>query len=106
MMSALLLKEYGHNNLIIAGPDDQESHELLDVVRDFYMPGLLIHHLKVDKPHIRLTKKSYEKMKMVENKSTAYVCHHMRCHLPTTDPIELYNELKPIYMFEGEHQIE
>jgi uncharacterized protein YyaL (SSP411 family) len=106
MMSALLLKEYGHNNLIIAGPDDPESHELLDVVRDLYMPGLLIHHLKVDKPHIKLTKKSYENMKMVENKSTAYVCHHMRCHLPTTDPKLLFEELKPLHIFEGKYEPE
>ncbi|XP_041780472.1 spermatogenesis-associated protein 20 isoform X1 [Anopheles merus] len=100
MMSAALLEEQGRNTLIVVGPESPEATALVDGVREFYIPGMIIVQLKIDQPaHIVRRRKSLDNFKMVKNMPTAYICHNKVCHLPVTEPERLTEEFQPRYTF-------
>ncbi|XP_035777254.1 spermatogenesis-associated protein 20-like [Anopheles albimanus] len=101
MMSAALVEEHGKHTLIVVGPESPEATALVDAVRRFYIPGMIIVPLKIDKPaHIERRRKSLDNFKMVKNMPTAYVCHNRVCHLPVTEPERLAEEFQPRYTFD------
>uniref|UniRef100_A0A182TYV6 Thioredoxin domain-containing protein n=1 Tax=Anopheles melas TaxID=34690 RepID=A0A182TYV6_9DIPT len=101
MMSAALLEEQGRNTLIVVGPESPEATALVDGVREFYIPGMIIVQLKIDQPaHIVRRRKSLDNFKMVKNMPTAYICHNKVCHLPVTEPERLTEDFQPRYTFD------
>ncbi|KFB45224.1 AGAP008252-PA-like protein [Anopheles sinensis] len=101
MMSAALLEEHGKNTLIVVGPESAEATALVDAVRQFHIPGMIIVQLKIDQPaHIERRRKSLDNFKMVKNMPTAYICHNKVCHLPVTEPERLTEEFQPRYTFD------
>lgn len=101
MMSAALLEEHGKNTLIVVGSESAEATALVDAVRQFHIPGMIIVQLKIDQPpHIERRRKSLDNFKMVKNMPTAYICHNKVCHLPVTEPERLTEEFQPRYTFD------
>jgi uncharacterized protein YyaL (SSP411 family) len=98
MLSAQMMDDAGLTMLVVVGPDTESSHKLLHVASNFYIPGLVSIFLKVDRPQ-ELTRKSVQKFKMVQNKSTVYLCHNRRCNLPLTDSTSLYEDFAANYLF-------
>ncbi|XP_052865915.1 uncharacterized protein B0495.5 [Anopheles cruzii] len=101
MMSAALLEEHGKTTLIVVGPESPDATVLVDAVRQFHIPGMIIVQLKVDQPaHIERRRKSLDNFKMVKNMPTAYICHNKVCHLPVTEAERLTEEFEPRYTFD------
>ncbi|KAG5680320.1 hypothetical protein PVAND_009832 [Polypedilum vanderplanki] len=93
MLSSLLLEDIGLHMLVVVGPDNEKTRELIDVASDYYVPGLLCILLLVDRPH-EVTRKSVSQFKMVKDLPTAYCCHNKRCTLPITDVKLLHKEFE------------
>lgn len=71
---------------------------MLDVARDFYIPGLLLMHLDPEQAPETLTRQAISKFKMVRNETTAYLCHNRVCQLPITNPVDLQRSLTEKYL--------
>lgn len=71
---------------------------MCDVVRDFYIPGLLLLHYDPDQPHEILTRQAISKFKMVRNEPTVYLCHNRVCQLPITNADDLHRSLNEKYL--------
>ncbi|XP_055592230.1 spermatogenesis-associated protein 20 isoform X2 [Uranotaenia lowii] len=105
MMSAMLLDEHGRDMLVVVGPQSLQTTALLDAVRQFYMPGLVIVRLDPSKPDQHLGGKSLESFKMLHDEPTAYLCRNKVCQLPVTDPEKLIEELQAKHVFDyGEYE--
>ncbi|XP_001653842.3 spermatogenesis-associated protein 20 isoform X2 [Aedes aegypti] len=100
MMSAMLLQENGRDMLVVVGPDGPEATALVDAVRDFYMPGLLIVQLDPSLPDHSLGGKTLKSFKMMNEAPTAYMCHNKVCQLPVTEPEKLADDLVNSYVFD------
>lgn len=85
---------------MIPGPDNDNTQQLIDVAREFYIPGLLLIHYDVDKGDDALTRKSAAAFKMVKNESTAYLCHNKICQLPITSADRLRANLAEKYLLQ------
>ncbi|CAO1393553.1 unnamed protein product [Diamesa serratosioi] len=96
MMSAFLSDDVGLHMLIVVGPDNDESRELISVASNYYVPGLISILYKTDKPD-DITRQSVKQFKAIKGKATAYVCHNKRCHLPITCPKILAEEFASKY---------
>jgi uncharacterized protein YyaL (SSP411 family) len=97
LLSSLILEDNGLHMLVVVGPDNEKTRQLIDVASDYYVPGLLIIPLFVDRPH-ELTRKSASHFKMIRDLPTAYCCHNKRCTLPVTDLQQLHEEFAPKYL--------
>lgn len=82
----------------ISGADNENTHALIDVAREFYIPGLLLIHYNVEKGIDGLTRKSAAAFKVIQNESTAYLCHNKVCQLPMTSPARLRDSLSEKYL--------
>lgn len=71
---------------------------MLDVARDFYIPGLLLLHYDPEQSPESLTRPVIAKFKMVRNETTAYLCHNRVCQLPITNPDDLRRNLTEKYL--------
>lgn len=71
---------------------------MLDIARDFYVPGLLLMHYDPEQPPEMLTRQAISKFKMIRNETTAYLCHNRVCHLPKTNPDDLQRSLTEKYL--------
>lgn len=75
---------------------------MLDITRDFYIPGLLLLHYDPEQSLETLTRPIISKFKMVqvrnEPKTTAYLCHNRVCQLPITNPDDLRRNLIEKYL--------
>lgn len=73
---------------------------MVDAVRDFYMPGLLIVRLDPSLPEHNLGGKTLKSFKMIQDAPTAYMCHNKVCQLPVTEPEKLAEDLVTKYVFD------
>lgn len=71
---------------------------MLNIARDFYIPGLLLMHYDPDQPTEHLTRPAISKFKMVRNELTVYLCHNRVCQLPITNPDDLQRSLTEKYL--------
>lgn len=99
MMSALLLFDSGLTNITIVGPEADETTTLLDVARDFYVPGLVIIH-SINGTNQQLTKQSASQYQMVDDRATVYLCHNGICEPPITSAEKLAESLSKRYLFQ------
>lgn len=97
MLSSLVVEDIGLHMLVVVGPDNEKTRELVDVASDYYVPGLLCVLLLIDRPH-EVTRKSVSQFKMVRDLPTAYCCHNKRCTLPITDVKLLHKEFAAKYL--------
>lgn len=97
MMSAYLSDDVGLHMLIVVGPDNDESRELISVASNYYVPGLISILYKTDKPD-DITRQSVKQFKAIKGKATAYVCHNKRCNLPITCPKILAEDFASKYL--------
>uniref|UniRef100_A0A8D8J5U4 Spermatogenesis-associated protein 20 n=2 Tax=Culex pipiens TaxID=7175 RepID=A0A8D8J5U4_CULPI len=100
MMSAALMEEHGRDMFIVIGPEGDQTNALVDAVRNFYNPGLVVVHLDPTKPSEHLAGKKLDNFKMIQDAPTAYICHDKVCQLPLTDPDRLAEEIKPKHLFD------
>lgn len=91
MLSALVIGDAGPPLLIVVGDDISGVNKLLDIARDYYVPGLLIVHVDPTKPET-VTRKAALQQKAIDGKVTAYICQRQVCKLPMTDPEQLRTE--------------
>lgn len=98
MMSALLLFDAGLTNITIVGPDTAETRKLLNVARDFYIPGIVVIY-SVPGNEQQLTKQSASQYEMVNDRATAYLCHNRICEPPITSAEKLTESLSKRYLF-------
>lgn len=71
---------------------------MLDIARDFYIPGLLLMQYDPAQPLEILTRQAISKFKMVRGEPTAYLCHNRVCQLPITNPDDLQRSLTEKYL--------
>ncbi|XP_058453222.1 spermatogenesis-associated protein 20 isoform X1 [Malaya genurostris] len=100
MMSAMLLDCHGRDMLVVVGPDGPRTDNLIDAVRDFYMPGLTIVRLNSVTPDQHLAGKTLKSFRMLQDAPTAYFCHNKVCQMPVTDPARLTEDLIPKHIFD------
>jgi uncharacterized protein YyaL (SSP411 family) len=76
---------------VIGNPGDAQTRQLLEVVRDRFLPNRLIAVARSasDAPAIPLL----ADRRALDGKSTAYLCEGFVCQAPTTDPAELARQL-------------
>lgn len=86
--------------VLLSGPSNDNTRELIDVAREFYIPGLLLIHYDTDKGDSALTRKSAASFKMVQNEPTAYLCHNKVCQLPVTSADRLRANLAEKYLLQ------
>ncbi|XP_037046198.1 spermatogenesis-associated protein 20 isoform X1 [Bradysia coprophila] len=98
MMSALLLYDSGLTSITVVGPDTAETKKMLDVARDFYIPGLVLIH-SVPGSDQPMTKQSASQYQMVDDRATAYLCHDGTCEPPITLAEKLNESLAKKYLF-------
>lgn len=97
MMSGLLLFDSGLTNITIVGPDSVETKKLLDVARDFYIPGVVVIHSVPGNEQQFI--KSTEQYQMVDDRATAYVCTNGTCEPPINSAEKLTECLSKRYLF-------
>lgn len=85
MMSALLVKDSGLAMLVVVGENSKETHELFDVGRDHYVPGMIVLSVDPTKPELTV-RKTATQFKAVGDKVTAYICEKQACSLPMNKP--------------------
>lgn len=91
MMSALMTGDDGPPLFIVVGEDAATVRTMVDIARDYYIPGLLVVHVDPTKPE-NVTRKVALEQKTIEGKVTAYVCQRQVCKLPMTAPEQLRKE--------------
>lgn len=96
MLSSLILNDMGLDLIAVVGPDS-ESKEYFGILQKFYIPGIIIVHVDPERPGASGIK-IRENYKMVNGKTTVYVCRNKVCHLPITDPKKLEDNLKDNYL--------
>lgn len=92
LLSGALLHEHGNDMVVVVGPKTDASEKLLDVVRKTYIPGLVLFHLDPEDLD-SVSRDSVKLFKMIDNSSTAYLCHNKVCRLPLTDAEQLREAL-------------
>jgi uncharacterized protein len=98
MLVALDLVEGGAIQIVVVGPrEDERTQALLKEVGSRFLPRAVV--LLVDNDKSRKffgrTNKAVREMKMVSEKSAAYVCRNFTCQAPVTDAKELGKLLAP-----------
>lgn len=71
---------------------------MVDIAREFYIPGLLLMHFDPEQSPEALTRPAIAKFKMVRNEPTAYLCHNRVCQLPITNLDDLRRSLTEKYL--------
>ncbi|XP_036331629.1 uncharacterized protein B0495.5 isoform X2 [Rhagoletis pomonella] len=94
MMSALLLHEHGLDLVAVVGPDSSTTRRFVEVCQKFFIPGMIILHVDPQYPDETYNQRVQQKFKMVDGKTTVYICHDRVCRLPVTDPERLEQNLK------------
>lgn len=84
--------------MFFPGPKSETVDKMLDVAREFYIPGLLLLHYDPEQSPESLTRPAISKFKMVRNEATAYLCHNRACQLPITNPDDLRRNLTEKYL--------
>lgn len=92
MLSALMVGDEGPPLFIVVGADGPEVRNMLDIARDYFVPGILVIHVDPNQPE-KVTRKTALQQKAVDGKVTAYICQRQICKLPVTDPEVLRKEL-------------
>ncbi|XP_030375673.1 uncharacterized protein B0495.5 [Scaptodrosophila lebanonensis] len=93
MLSALLLREHGLDLVAVVGPDSSDTERFVEIVRKFYIPGMIILHVDPQHPDDACNQRVQQKFKMVNGKTTVYICHDRVCRMPVTDPEQLEENL-------------
>lgn len=96
MMSGLLLHEHGLDLVAVIGPDSEETTKFVNICRQFYIPGMIIVHVDPQSPS-EFQKRANDKFKMINDKTTVYICHNKVCRLPVTDPEKLEDNLRETF---------
>ncbi|CAD7014131.1 uncharacterized protein B0495.5 isoform X2 [Ceratitis capitata] len=94
MMSALLLRDNGLDLVAVVGPDSDTTQRFVEICRKFYIPGMIIFHVDPECPDETYNQRVQNKFKMINGKTTVYMCHDRVCRMPVTDPEELESNLK------------
>ncbi|XP_067632014.1 spermatogenesis-associated protein 20 isoform X2 [Eurosta solidaginis] len=102
MMSALLLHENGLDLVAVVGPDSNDTRRFVEICQKFYIPGMIILHVDPQYPDDTYNQRVQQKFKMINGKTTVYICHDRVCQLPFTDPEQLEQNLKENF-FKNEH---
>lgn len=102
MMSALLMHENGLDLVAVVGPDSNTTHRFVEILRKFYIPGMIILHVDPQYPDETYNQRVQEKFKMVNGKTTVYICHERVCRMPVTDPEQLEQNLKERFFKQAE----
>lgn len=84
-------------DVVFPGPKNDATMEFIETARKFYIPSILLIHYDLDKPIETLTRPAVVKFKMVQSKSTVYLCHNRVCQLPITSPDDFRNVLSEKY---------
>ncbi|KAH8285183.1 hypothetical protein KR054_005903 [Drosophila jambulina] len=93
MLSALLLHENGLDLVAVVGPDSPDTERFVEICRKFYIPGMIILHVDPLHPDEACNQRVQNKFKMVNGKTTVYICHDRVCRMPVTDPAQLEENL-------------
>ncbi|XP_002063288.2 spermatogenesis-associated protein 20 [Drosophila willistoni] len=93
MLSALLLHENGLDLVAVVGPDSSDTKKFVEICRKFYIPGMIILHVDPLHPDDACNQRVQNKFKMVNGKTTVYICHDRVCRMPVTDPVQLEENL-------------
>ncbi|XP_062130959.1 spermatogenesis-associated protein 20 isoform X1 [Drosophila sulfurigaster albostrigata] len=93
MLSALLLHEHGLDLVAVVGPDSPDTTRFVEICRKFYIPGMIIVHCDPQHPDEACNQRVQRKFKMVNGKTTVYICHDRVCRMPVTDPAQLEENL-------------
>ncbi|KPU76904.1 uncharacterized protein Dana_GF13496, isoform B [Drosophila ananassae] len=93
MLSALLLHENGLDLVAVVGPDSEDTERFVEICRKFYIPGMIILHVDPQHPDEASNQRVQKKFKMVNGKTTVYICHDRVCRMPVTDPAQLEQNL-------------
>lgn len=93
MLSALLLHEHGLDLVAVVGPDSPDTQRFVEICRKFYIPGMIIVHCDPQHPDEACNQRVQRKFKMVNGKTTVYICHDRVCRMPVTDPAQLEENL-------------
>lgn len=121
MMSGLLLFNKGLTTVVVSGKnacmyfnrnlmsipetgttsDKDSCYQMIDIVRNFYIPGLVIVHNEIDATEPGLLKPtSTEQYKTIDHKPTVYICHNQECGLPIVSQDDLQNKLATKYLLQ------
>lgn len=71
---------------------------MMDVARNFYIPGMVLIHNEIDSNGGLLKKSTVEQYKLIDNKPTVYICHNQECGLPIISLDDLKNQLEAKYL--------
>ncbi|KAH8306033.1 hypothetical protein KR018_012586, partial [Drosophila ironensis] len=93
MLSALLLHQNGLDLVAVVGPDSPDTERFVEICRKFYIPGMIILHVDPLHPDEASNQRVQKKFKMVNGKTTVYICHDRVCRMPVTDPAQLEENL-------------
>ncbi|XP_055685706.1 spermatogenesis-associated protein 20 isoform X2 [Lutzomyia longipalpis] len=83
MMSSALIHDTGINEIVVVGPEGEATNEFLKVIREFYIPGLILFHVNPEQPK-EFAKIKVNSYKMVNNSPTVYICFNQMCLPPET----------------------
>ncbi|XP_054737570.1 uncharacterized protein B0495.5 [Anastrepha obliqua] len=97
MMSALLLHDCGIDSVTVVGSDSASASNFIDMCRKYYIPGMIVQHVDPQHPEQTYSQSVQNKFKMVNDKTTVYVCHDRVCRLPITDPMQLEQTLNTMF---------
>lgn len=97
MMSGLLLNEHGLDLVAVIGPDSEDTRKFVNVCRKFYIPGMIIVHVDPHRP-TKFQQRAKDKFKMLNDKTTVYICHNKVCRLPVTCPDKLEENLREAFL--------
>ncbi|ALC42545.1 CG8613 [Drosophila busckii] len=93
MLSGLLLHEQGLDLVAVVGPDSADTKQFVEICRKFFIPGMIILRCDPQHPQDSCNQRVQQKFKMVNGKTTVYICHDRVCRMPLTEPAQLEEHL-------------
>jgi uncharacterized protein YyaL (SSP411 family) len=89
-LTGLMLRLGPSYEVVIAGEkDDEATRELIQILRDNYLPEVVFSLNSADERWLREKVDSFRDKKPLEGRVTAYVCEAKGCKLPVTDSSKL-----------------
>lgn len=94
----LLGIDFAFNNfceIVIVGKKDKETKDMITTLNSYYLPDKVVLFKDVDNSQELIKISPYvEKMEMIENRATAYVCKNFVCNLPATNIQQILSMLE------------
>lgn len=94
LMAADILMNRSYTVVIVGKPSDRKTVEMLEALREEYLPGVVVVLKDPDDTRIPVLLENVSPMTQVNSETTAYICTEKVCLPPVTDMARIIDTIK------------